>query len=136
MADYAPPASKPVSGWAVSGTAFAATVLVMIGALQALYGLVAIFDDTFFAVTPNYVFRFDVTAWGWVHIVLGVAIAAAGIGLFAQQAWAGIVAIILAVLSAVANFLFIPHYPVWSLVVIALDVWVIWSLTRPGVIET
>ena len=136
MADYAATESRPVSGWAVSGMAFAATMLVMIGAFQVVSGLAAIFDDEFFAVTPNYVFRFDVTAWGWVHLVLGALLVVAGIALFGQRAWAGIVAIILAVLSAVANFLFIPHYPVWSLVVIALDVWVIWSLTRPGVIET
>jgi hypothetical protein len=136
MAEYAPDESRPVSGWAVSGAAFAATVMVMIGAFQIVSGLVAIFDDRFFAVTENYVFAFDVTTWGWIHLILGILLAVTGVALFAQQSWAGIVAIILAVLSAVANFFFIPYYPFWALIVIALDVWVIWSLTRPGVIET
>jgi len=115
--------------------AFAATILVMIGALQALYGLVALFDDEFFVVTQNYLFKFDVTTWGWIHLILGLLLVATGVGLFARQSWAGLAAIVLAVLSAVANFFFIPYYPFWSLVVIGLNIWVIWSLTRPGVLE-
>jgi hypothetical protein len=59
-----------------------------------------------------------------------------GWGLFARRAWAGVAAIVLAGLSAIASFFFIPYYPVWSIVVIALDVWVIWSLTRPGAVDT
>jgi len=134
MADYAPIESRPVSGWAVGGAAFAATILVMIGAFQVVTGLVAIFDDQFYVVAQNYTFTLDVTTWGWIHLILGILLGVTGFGLFAQRSWAAIVAIVLAVLSAVANFFFIPYYPFWSLVVMALDVWVIWSLTRPGVI--
>ena len=93
-------------------------------------------DDQFFVVTQNYAFDLDVSAWGWIHLLLGVALIATGIGLFNRSPWAGVTAIGLAMLSAVVNFFFIPYYPFWSIIVIALDVWVIWSLTRPSVIRS
>ena len=124
-----------VSGWAVGGISFAATMLLLIGVFQALNGLVAIFNDSFFVVTKNYTFDLDVTAWGWIHLILGILLIFAGWGIFTGKTWAGIAGITLAVLSAVANFFFIPYYPFWSILVIGLDVWVIWALTRPGVAE-
>ena len=136
-----PPYSSPtdpdeVSGWAVGGTVFAATVLMLIGVFQAIAGLVAIFDDDFYVVTRNYTFDLDVTAWGWVHLIIGILLVIVAYGLFVRSTWAGVTAIVLASLSAVANFFFIPYYPFWAILVIALDIWVIWSLTRPGVIRT
>jgi hypothetical protein len=125
----------PVSGWAMGGLLFAATLMFIIGTFQAIAGLVAIFDDEFYVVTQNYVFDLDVTAWGWIHLLLGILIAAAGWGLFARKPWAGVTAITLASLSAIANFFFIPYYPWWSLLTIALAIWVIWSLTRPGALQ-
>jgi hypothetical protein len=124
-----------VSGWAVGGISFAATMLLLIGVFQALDGLVAIFNDSFFVVTKNYTFDLDVTAWGWIHLILGILLIFAGWGIFTGKTWAGIAGITLAVLSAIANFFFIPYYPFWSILVIGLDVWVIWALTRPGVAE-
>ena len=135
MADLARAESQRVSSWAAGGAVFAATMMVMIGAFEAISGLVALVDDEFFVVTQNYLFKFDVTTWGWIHLILGLLLVATGVGLFARQSWAGLAAIVLAVLSAVANFFFIPYYPFWSLVVIGLNIWVIWSLTRPGVLE-
>jgi uncharacterized membrane protein len=125
-----------VSGWAVGGVVFAATVLMLIGVFQSVAGLVAIFDDDFYLVTRNYTFDLDTTAWGWLHLLIGILLVIVAYGLFARSAWAGVSAIILAALSAVANFFFIPYYPFWSILVIALDIWVIWALTRPGVIRT
>ena len=127
---------EEVSGWAVGGTVFAATVLMLVGVFQAIAGLVAIFDDDFYVVTRNYTFDLDVTAWGWIHLVIGILLVIVAYGLFARSTWAGVTAIMLASLSAVANFFFIPYYPFWAILVIALDIWVIWSLTRPGVIRT
>jgi uncharacterized membrane protein len=124
------------SGWAVGGAVFAATVLMLIGVFQSVAGLVAIFDDDFYLVTRNYTFDLDTTAWGWLHLLIGILLVIVAYGLFARSAWAGVSAIILAALSAVANFFFIPYYPFWSILVIALDIWVIWALTRPGVIRT
>ena len=125
-----------ISGWAAGGIVFAATILLMIGIFQAIAGLVAIFDDNFYVVTQNYTFDLDTTVWGWVHLILGILVAAVGWSLFARRAWAGVAAITLAMLSAIANFFFIPYYPFWAILQIALAVWVIWALTRPGAIET
>jgi hypothetical protein len=124
------------SGWALGGVVFAASVLTMVGLFQVIAGLVAIFDDEFFVVARNYTFDLDTTAWGWIHLLLGILLVATGFGLFSRQAWAGVTAIVLAMLTAVENFFFIPFYPFWSILVIALAVWVIWALTRPGAIET
>jgi roadblock/LC7 domain-containing protein len=127
---------RPVSGWAVGGITFAATIMILIGIFQAIAGIAAIADDEFFVVTQNYVFDLDVSAWGWIHLILGIVVAFAGWALLAGRTWAVIVALTLAVLSAIANFFFIPYYPFWSLLIIAIDVWIIWALTRPGAVET
>ena len=124
-----------VSGWTVGGITFAGTMLVLIGFFQAINGLAAIFDDEFFVVTANYTFDVDVTAWGWIHLLIGIVLVGTGFAIYAGRAWAAVVGIMLAMLSALANFFFIPYYPFWSILVIALDVWVIWALTRPGAIE-
>ena len=126
---------QPVSGWAVGALAFAATMMVMIGVFQAMMGLVAIVNDDFFLVARNYTFNLDVTAWGWIHLVLGLAVLGTGLALVLRKRWAAYVAIAIAGLSAIDNFFFIPHYPLWSLLLIALNVWVIWALTRAGVLE-
>ena len=123
------------SGWAVGGLTFASTMMVLIGIFQAFAGLGAIIDDDFFVVTQNYAFDLDVTAWGWIHLILGIVVAWAGYALWSGKLWAGVVALVLAMLSALANFFFIPYYPFWSLLVIALNVWVIWALTRPDVVR-
>jgi hypothetical protein len=133
MSDYESRRDIPdISGWTFGGIAFAATMLLLIGVYQGIAGLVAIIDDEFYVVARNYTFDLDVSAWGWIHLILGIALVVTGYFLFTRAPWAGIVAIVLAALAAVENFFFIPYYPFWSIVVIALCVWVIWALTRPG----
>ncbi len=132
MSEYTP--REPVSGWAIGGLTFAATMLVLIGIFQVIAGLVAIFDDDFYVLTQNYTFDLDTTGWGWIHLIIGIAVILVGYFLYAGATWAGVTALVLAVLSAVSNFFFIPYYPFWSILVIALAVWVIWALTRPGVL--
>jgi hypothetical protein len=136
MTQYDTADTPRVSGWAVGGITFAASMLILIGAFQAIDGLVAIFNDDFFVRIQNYTFDLDVTAWGWIHLILGVLLIVTGWGLYAAREWAAVTAIFLAMLSAIANFFFIPYYPFWSILVIALDVWVIWALTRPGALRT
>ena len=126
---------QDVSGWAVGGIAFAGTVMVMIGTFQVLEGLVALFNDEFFVVTRNYTFDLDVTAWGWIHLIIGIVVLATGFGLFARSTWAGVTAIMICALSSISNFFFIPYYPIWALLLIGLNIWVIWALTRPGAIK-
>ena len=135
MGQYEGTAVEP-SSWAAGGAIFAATIMIMVGIFQALAGIAAIANDEFFVVTRNYTFDLDVTAWGWIHLILGIVVALAGFYLLMGRAWAGIVAITLAVFSAISQFFFIPYYPWWALLIIALDVFVIWALTRPGVIRT
>ncbi|MBB5788936.1 DUF7144 family membrane protein [Jiangella mangrovi] len=119
--------------WAAAGLVFAATMMVLLGAFQALEGLAGLLDDDFYATVPDYSLDLDVTAWAWIHLIAGILLMIAGFALFSGSPVAGGVGIALAALAAIANFLFLPHYPVWSLVIIALCVFVIWAIVRSGV---
>lgn len=121
-----------VSGWAYGFAAFAGAVMLLVGIFQAFAGLAAIFEDEFFVVGANYAYDIDVTAWGWIHLILGAIIAIAGVSIYTGAAWARSIGVLLAVLSAVANFFFIPYYPVWSVLIIALNIAVIWALVQYG----
>jgi hypothetical protein len=104
----------------------------MAGCFQAFAGLVAIFENEFYVATRNYLLQLDATTWGWIHLILGVIVVLAGFAVMAGRTWGRVVGITLAMLSALANFAFIPYYPFWSLTVIALDVFVIWALAAHG----
>ena len=110
-------------------TMFGAAILVTIGLFQCVAGLAAIVDDELFVATPNYTFAFDLTAWGWTYLAIGAICIAVGVALFMRQGWAQVAGIVLAVLSALSNFMFLPYYPGWSLIIIAIDIVLIWALT-------
>ena len=114
--------------WATGLAAFAAAMLIMLGVFQMLEGLAALVNDEVLVTVRGYVYEFDVTAWGWTHLLIGAGAALTGVFLIRGALWARAVGIFVAGLSAVANFLFIPYYPVWSLLIIALNVAVIWAL--------
>jgi hypothetical protein len=114
----------------VGVTLFAAVMMMLTGIYQAIAGLAAIFGGTFYVVTSGYLASVDVTAWGWVLLVIGIVVAAAGFSLMAGRLWARIVGITAASVSAIANFLFIPYYPFWAMVTLVMDIWVIWALAR------
>ena len=82
-----------ISGWAIGGITFAATMMIMIGVFQVIAGLVAIFDDDFYVVTQNYTFDLDTSAWGWIHLILGILLLIAGYGLYSGATWAAAFAI-------------------------------------------
>ncbi|MGH3681045.1 MAG: DUF7144 family membrane protein [Natronosporangium sp.] len=124
--------SSSSQAWAVGGVVFAATMMIMLGVWQVIVGIAAIAEDSVFVTTPDYTYDLDTTAWGWIHLVLGAVVAVTGFFLYTGAAWARAVGIVLASLSAIANFLFLPYYPLWALVVIALDVFVIWALATAG----
>ncbi|HYN30970.1 MAG TPA: hypothetical protein VES95_14035 [Dermatophilaceae bacterium] len=132
--DTRPPSTEPTgySAGAVGVTAFAAVLLIMAGLLQAIQGVVALVNDTFFVVGTEYVFTFDVTSWGWVHLAIGLVLVLVGVALLRGSLWARIVGVALACLSIVVNFLWLPYYPLWSLTVIAFDLLVIWALVAHG----
>jgi hypothetical protein len=126
------PARHEVSTGAVGVTLFAATLMMMTGAFHVIQGIVALANDTFFVYGKDYVFKFDVTGWGWAHIILGVIVGLAGFALFQGAVWARVVAVIVACISIIASFLWMPYYPIWSLIVVAFDVFVIWAVTAHG----
>jgi hypothetical protein len=123
-----PQTREPVSGWTVGFVYFAGAMMILIGIFHAINGLAAIFEDEFFVVGRNYVFDLDVTAWGWIHLIGGLIVIGAGIGVYNGAPWARTVGVIIAGLSAIANFFYIPYYPVWSVLIIALDIMVILAL--------
>ena len=118
--------------FAIGVTAFAAIMMMTVGVFQAIQGLVALFNDTFYVVGEKWTFSFDITTWGWIHLIVGAGVAVAGFFLLTGAVWARVVGIGVATLSAVLNFAWLPYYPIWSMLIIAVDVFVIWALTVHG----
>ena len=123
------------SPWASGLSMFAAILMILSGAFQAFAGLVGLLENEFYVSTPKYLLQFDATSWGWIHLLLGLLVVGAGFAVISGKTWGRVVGIILVVISALANFAFIPYYPVWSLLIITLDIFVIWALAtyRRGV---
>jgi hypothetical protein len=117
---------------AVLGLSVTAAVLMMVSGLWSfLEGLAALIKGQFFVVSPNYAYRISVTGWGWIHLIIGVAVFLTGVFLLMDRLWARVAGVALACLSAIASFLYIPYSPVWSVVVIALDIFIVWALLAP-----
>jgi hypothetical protein len=108
-------------------------MLIVVGAFQAIDGLVALFRDEVYLVrSDGLVVNVDYTAWGWTHLLLGILLIAAGSAVFSGRVWGRTLGVIAALLSAIVNFAFIPAYPVWSLLIITVDVLVIYALIAHG----
>ncbi|MCX4830797.1 hypothetical protein OG785_32745 [Streptomyces sp. NBC_00006] len=116
----------------VGGVVFAAFVMGIIGAYHAIAGLAAILNENFYQAQDDYAFDFNVNARGWVQMITGVIVFAAAVSLFSGRTWARIVVMIIAAMSALENFFFTPYQPVWSAILIALDILVIWALAMYG----
>jgi hypothetical protein len=123
---------RATSGFAAGVVLFAGLMMLMVGIWQALEGLIGIFENEFYVATRKYLFQFDATTWGWIHLLLGLLVAFAGYGLLTGRTWARVVAITLAVLSAIANFLWLPYYPFWALLIITVDIFIIWAVAVHG----
>ncbi|GAQ61598.1 DUF7144 family membrane protein [Streptomyces scabiei] len=116
------------SEWAHGGMVFAGVLMMVIGVMSILNGIAAIATDDVYTNIGNYVFEFSLTAWGWIHLVLGVAVLAAGWGVMQGRDWARAVGIALTSLFAIEYFMFLPYAPVWSVICIGVAVFVVWSL--------
>jgi hypothetical protein len=116
------------TGWIV----FAGVMMIIAGSLNAFYGVVAAVNDDWVGWTNRQNAFLDVSQWGWAHIIVGLIVLLSGIGLFSGNILARTVAVIIASISLVANFFFIPVYPLWALTVITIDALVIWALTAHG----
>nr|WP_205346954.1 hypothetical protein [Pseudonocardia broussonetiae] len=103
-------------------------MLLVIGSYQALIGIPALLNDTIYVTDAGHLYAFDLTAWGWVHLLLGAVVALVGLAIMRGAAWARWAGIAVVVLSLSVNFLFLPYYPLWSVVTIALDLAVLAAL--------
>ncbi len=111
---------------------FAGIMMIVMGSFNAIEGLVALFRGEYYVVTEQQVLVFDITAWGWITLLIGVLVALAGAALLAGAAWARVIAVVLAVVNAVAQLAFVSVHPLWSTIVIALCVTVIWAVVVHG----
>jgi hypothetical protein len=116
------------AGWVL----FGAVMMVLVGTFNVVYGLVALFEDTYYTVGPQGLLVFDLTGWGWIHLIAGLAAVVAGMALFSGALWARIVVVLLASLNVITQLAFMSAYPAWSLIAIALDLIVIWAVIVHG----
>lgn len=124
--------ARGTSGW-VGWVAFAGVAMIILGVFHIVQGLVALLKDDYFVVrSQGLLLELDYTTWGWAHLVIGAVVLAAGFMVFAGQVWARAVGTVAALVSAIVSMTFVAAYPVWSLLVIALDVVVILALTVHG----
>ena len=116
------------SGWVTGGVTFAGVLMLVNGVLHVFQGIAAVAKDDVYASIGSYVYEIDLTGWGWILMVSGVVTAVVGWGILQGADWARLTGILLAALNLVLQFLFLPYAPVWSIVLIAIDVFVIWAL--------
>ncbi|MGW0037439.1 DUF7144 family membrane protein [Gordonia sp. NPDC003376] len=130
MTTNPPPEKSDSVGQGIAGvtTIAAATLLLVAGLLGLLQGISAVAKDDLIVVGPQYVYNLDVTSWGWIHIVVGIIAILVAIGMYTGATWARVIAIIIASLSLILNFLWLPYYPWWSIIIIAVDIIVIWAV--------
>lgn len=107
---------------------FVSVMMILNGIWGIIVGIAAIAKREFFVLAPNYVYEFDTTGWGWIHLIIGVLLVGLALALMSGQGWARWPAVALAVLQAIEHFFFIPYYPWWSILVIILDIIIIWAL--------
>ena len=120
------------SGWAIGWTAFAGIMMILMGGWWVIAGLVGLFNSEFYVVTLRWIFQFDISTWAWIHLILGIVILVAGFFLFSGATWARVVGVIIAILAGLAAFAWLPYYPVWAILFIAISIGVIWALTTHG----
>ena len=123
---------EETSGWAIGWTAFAGIMMIMAGVWWVISGMIALANDTFYVVGEEYIFQFDVTTWGWIHLLVGILVSIAGFFLFKGAVWARTVGVIIAVLMALLAFAWLPWYPIWAILYIVVSVFIIWALTVHG----
>ncbi len=124
--------TKETSGWAIGWITFAAILMIMHGSWNVIAGLVALFQGDFYLIGREYYLEFDVTAWGWAHLIIGVVMLLAGFALFRAATWARTVGVIVAVIAGIASFAWLPYYPVWGALMVTASIFVIWALTTHG----
>ncbi len=123
--------NNDVSGW-VGWAYFASMMMLVLGGLQAMAGLVALFKDDYYVVTQNALVAFDYTTWGWIMIIMGVVVFCAGLAIAAGKMWGRVIGSLLVVVSALSNIAFFNAYPVWSTIALVVDAMILYALTVKG----
>ncbi|MFE0650079.1 hypothetical protein ACFVZH_15990 [Streptomyces sp. NPDC059534] len=124
-----PGRTQSTSGaWAAGGTLFAGVLMLVTGFMDIFQGIAGIAEDDIYTRVGDYVFKFDLTTWGWIHLILGVIVAIAGFGILRGAEWGRVAGISLASLNLLLQFLFLPYQPWWALFSMAISVFVIWAL--------
>lgn len=116
------------NGWVT----FAGFMMIIAGFFQSIFGLVAIFKPSVLIATDKQLVLLDYTQWGWIHLITGIILLLSASSLFAGRLWGRTVAIILATISAVLNFGSIWAYPIWSIMIIVVDLMVIYAVAMYG----
>jgi len=125
---YGAPQARHRRSRGVAGTVLAGILMILSGLYGFLAGLGMVLKRSFFVQPPGYAYDWSVRNWGWTELILGAVVFAAGVCVLMGMTWARVVGVMLVTLSAVGSFLVLPYYPLWSIVLIAVDVFVIWSL--------
>ncbi|MFF8380443.1 hypothetical protein ACF07V_30415 [Streptomyces sp. NPDC015661] len=114
--------------WAAGGTLFAGVLMLVTGFMDIFQGIAGIAEDDIYTRVGDYVFKFNLTTWGWIHLILGIIVAIAGFGILKGAEWGRIAGISLASLNILFQFLFLPYQPWWALFSMAVSIFVIWAL--------
>ncbi|MEU3604071.1 hypothetical protein AB0E83_01170 [Streptomyces sp. NPDC035033] len=128
--DSTPRAHKSDAGqaWASGGTLFAGVLMLVTGIMNVFQGIAGIAEDDVYTRVGDYVFKFDLTTWGWIHLIFGIVVAVAGYGILKGAEWGRVAGISLASLNVLLQFLFLPYQPWWALFSMAISIFVIWAL--------
>ena len=120
------------SGWAIGWASFAGWMLILTGIFQGIAGIGAIAEDDLYVKGPKWTFQFSATTWGWVHLLMGILLLLVGLGILSGNLLARIIGVFIAGVSAITAFAYLPWYPVWGVILIAIDITIIWALTAHG----
>ncbi len=128
MSDYSTDQRTGWTGWVV----FAGVMMILGGILWAIVGLIALFNSDWVVFGREAALWIDVSGWGWIHLILGLLMALAGFLVIQGNMFGRTVAVILAMLSIVINFVWLPVYPIWSIVIITIDIFIIYAVMVHG----
>ncbi|MFJ3924912.1 hypothetical protein [Streptomyces sp. NPDC090022] len=121
-------AKDPYGGWVSGPASFAGFMLSLFGVSAIFEGIAALANDDVYLGVGDYTFAFNLTTWGWIHLILGVLSLVTGLALLKGQAWARYAGLVLATLSVIANFIWLPYQPWWSLIAIAIGLYIVYAL--------
>ncbi|MEV6105971.1 hypothetical protein AB0M28_14825 [Streptomyces sp. NPDC051940] len=134
QSEPAPRAGSAPSRWVTGGATFAGVLMIVYGCLGIVQGITGIAEDDVYKRVGDYVFKFDTTTWGWIHLIVGVALVLVGAGILKGSEAARGLGVAVACVAIVLNFMWLPYVPFWAAISIAIGVYIVWALCHdnPG----